>query len=446
MTRLQLLERRAAIGRERADLKDSFATLAVAEAPDDAKLTELRTRDAQLANQYANVEQALAMAEAAEEAERRQAGTVIAGTGAGLPAREVRVFSGAPSAAPAAFDGATLLTQHGDRVPVLEARHRLADFVPASENRASELGVGGFLRALYLGPQTELERRVLAEGSIGTGGALVPTPLAAEVIDLARSSSVAFRAGARTIPMTSQTLRFARVVEDPEGAWRNENAPIVEDQPAFDAVTMTAKSWALIVRCSRELLEDGQNTDAQLRNVFAAAAGLALDRAVLTGSGTGPEPRGVVNTPGIQTVSMGTNGSALFGYGPVLDAVLALETANSGTVTAVVAHPRTARAIYGLVDTAGQPLQLPPRLASVPLLTTTSLSVTETQGTSNAASSMVLGDWSTVFVGMRTALTISVLNERFADTGQVGFVLWMRADVALARPAAMARITGVVKP
>ena len=174
---------------------------------------------------------------------------------------ELRVFGGASSSAPQSFDGATLRTQDGQRVPVLEARHRLASFVPSSESRATELGFGGFLKAVYHGPSTDLERRVMAEASVGTGGAMVPAPLAAEIIDLARAQSVAFQAGARTVPMTSQTLRIARVIGDPAGAWRAENAPIVEDQPTFDNVVLTARTWALIIRASRELLEDGQNTD-----------------------------------------------------------------------------------------------------------------------------------------------------------------------------------------
>jgi hypothetical protein len=72
---------------------------------------------------------------------------------------------------------------------------------------------------------------VLAKGSVGAGGAFVPAPLSAEVIDLLRARSVAFAAGAKTVPMTSQTLKFARVSD-----------------PTFEAVTLTAHSWALIVK------------------------------------------------------------------------------------------------------------------------------------------------------------------------------------------------------
>jgi hypothetical protein len=55
----------------------------------------------------------------------------------------------------------------------------------------------------------------MAEAAVGTGGALVPVPVAAEIIDLLRARAVAFRAGARTVPMGSQTLKFARLTTSP---------------------------------------------------------------------------------------------------------------------------------------------------------------------------------------------------------------------------------------
>lgn len=350
-------------------------------------------------------------------------------------------FGGRDAGLPNSFDGRVLTAQSGDRVPVLEARHKLADF---SEERAA-ISFGGFLRALYFGPRDDLERRALAESTIGQGGALVPTPLALQVIDLLRSQCVAFKAGATTVPMESQTLRFARQIADPVGGWRAEGAPVVEGTPAFDGVTLTAKSWALLVKVSRELLEDGQNLDAVLQTVFARVAALALDRAILYGDGTNNSPVGIANTPGIQVSSLGVNGGQLTSRAALLDAVLALELANAPNVTAMVMSPRSARTLNGLTDTLGQPLRPPPSLEGVPILTTTSASVTETQGTATNASSILLGDFGQVVVGMRTALQITVLQERYlADSGQIGFVLWMRADVLLQHPAALARIDGIV--
>jgi HK97 family phage major capsid protein len=110
----------------------------------------------------------------------------------------------------------------------------------------------------------------------------------------------------------------------------------------------------------------------------------------------------------------------------------------------MVMSPRTSRTINGLSATDGQPLAMPPALAAVPRFVTTAVPNNMVQGTSGATTSgVILGDFGEVFVGMRTEMRVSVLQERFAELGQVGFVLWLRADVAVPRPAAMARIVGV---
>ena len=123
--------------------------------------------------------------------------------------------------------------------------------------------------------------------------------------------------------------------------------------------------------------------------------------------------------------------------------MLALLTANEGKVSAIVQAPRSGIAAAKFKDAQGQPLQLPPLLKDVPFLSTNSVPVNQVQGTANNATSAFLGDFSQVLVGIRTSLQITVLNERFAEFGQVGFVGWLRADVQVARPAALAKIVGI---
>lgn len=354
---------------------------------------------------------------------------------------EHRVFAGATTRAEATGEG--WRTPEGERVPVLTVEQRIADFAPAGEDAASQIGLAGFMRALVNGPRTDLERRALAEGAVATGGAYLPTPLATEVIDAARVRNAAFQAGARTVPMTAATLRMARIVSDPVPGWRPENALIPESEPVFGDASFKAHTLAVRFTASRELLEDAPNMDATLRSVMAAAFARGLDEAVFFGTGQNEQPLGIANTPGVQSVSLGTNGAALAGYAPFLDAQLALETANEGKVTAIVLAPRTNRTLNGLVDLQGQPLNKPPVLANVPILATTGVPVNQTQGTANNASAAFMGDFTQVLVGIRTQLQITVLQERFAEFGQIGFVGWLRADVQLARPAALAKIVGI---
>ncbi|GBR47610.1 phage major capsid protein [Acetobacter pomorum] len=405
----------------------------------DALPTEAQTRWTELSTELAGLESRMARQAQIDELDRTAPADRIGG---GAPVQpEIRVAGfDEPARTPENFDGLFLRTQEGQTVPVLEARHSLASFLPATENRAQELGLGGFLRALYRGPQTELERRVMSESSIGSGGALVPVPVAAGILDELRAATVSFRAGCKTVPMSSQSLTFGRLTKTPVGAWGAENSAIPEDQGAFDQVRLTAKRWATRCTISRELLEDGENVDSIIRSAFAASGALALDQAILFGDGTANSPLGIVNTPSIQTSAL--NGK-LTNWDPVLDAVLDLENVNAGKVSAMIMAPRTNRAIRGFKDANGNPLSAPADVSTIPRLTTTSVPVD--QGTDKNASSIVMGDFSQVYVGMRTSLQISVLNELYAENGQIGFVAWMRADVLVVRPQTLLTLTGITQ-
>jgi len=397
-----------------------------AEARWNTLQTELTDLDARIARQ-----------EQIDDLDRRAGGSSIGGGARPAESRLAAVFE-TPVNMPEGFDGQQLVTQRGNVVPVLEARHRIADFAPSDNSAAAELGFGGFLRALYRGPETDIERRVMSESSIGSGGATVPVPVAAGILDELRASTVAVRAGARTVPMTSLTQTYGRLTKTPIGAWRAENATIVEDESTFDQVTMRAKTWALRCRISRELLEDGQNVDSIIRSAFAASGALALDQAILFGDGTANSPTGITNTPGIQTMSLG---GMLTNWDPILDGVLDLENVNAGAVSAMIMAPRTNRAIRGFKDTTGNPLQAPADVSSIQRLTTTAVPVD--QGADKNGSTIVMGQFSNVYIGMRTSLQISVLNELYAENGQIGFIAWMRADVLLIRPQTLLTITGV---
>ncbi len=426
----------------KAELRTAASAIITAPAGSDGMLTDEQRTD------YDGKIKLLDTIVADEARMERQAADDAAATGKPLNGgkaaggTEYRVFEGGTSTTEKAVSG--WRTPDGTQVPVLGLDQRIADFAPAAPSAASEIGLAGFMRALVNGPKTDLERRSLSEGSISAGGAFLPVPLATEVIDHARPLNVAFQAGARTVPMTSSSLTLAKIVSDPVPGWRPENALIVESDPVFDHMSLVAHTLAVRFTVSRELLEDAPNMDAQLRAVMGQAFARGLDNAVFFGTGTSSQPLGLANTPGLQAVSMGTNGGQLTGYAPFLDAQLALQSANEGKVTAIVFAPRSNRAVAGLVDTTGQPLVAPAALAGIPFLTTSAVPITETQGTATGVtSSAFLGDFTQVLVGIRTQLQITVLNERFAEFGQVGFVGWLRADVGVARPAALAKIVGI---
>lgn len=341
-------------------------------------------------------------------------------------------------------DGATGSSNWKGRNGELRVLGKNDRMASAHGHAGGNFGFGEYVAAMVAGTNRPEIRAALTEGTDSAGGYTVPKHLMSELIDAMRAKTVTVQAGALTVPLETEKTTIARLDSDPQAGWRLESAAVAESDPTFGAVTFTARSLACIVKVSRELLEDSINIDSALMQAFAGAMGGELDRVALFGSGEAPEPRGLSNTAGISVVSMGDNGGAITGYGKMLDAIYELENANANPATAWVMAPRTSRVLNGLTDTTGQPLNAPKAVSDIPRLVSTVVPVNQTQGTAVNASSIILGDFSQLLIGVRTQLRIEVLREAFASTMEYAFLAHLRADIAVAQPKAFAAVKGVI--
>jgi HK97 family phage major capsid protein len=343
----------------------------------------------------------------------------------------------------------------GDRPDSLTRDQSLADWAerkgignPEQRGLSFDRMVRGMVSGDWKGSPDEL--RALSESPLTAGGHMVPTPVAASVIDKARNASRVFQAGATTVPMASQTLKYPRLTAEATPGWRNEAAAVTDQAMTFDAVTLTAQSLAMLVKVSVELFEDAESTDDVIENSFAAQIALELDRVALRGSGSAPEPRGIRNQTGVTLTAHGANGSVI-GSPPAAGTVgwevlvQALGTARGlnyepdGQIMA----PRTEHSLQLLRDTTNQYVAPPTMLNEVPRYLTNQVPITLTTGTSTDTSEIYTGQWSHLLVGIRTSLQIRFLQERFLDNLQYAFLAYLRADIQLSQPAAFVVDTGI---
>ena len=335
-----------------------------------------------------------------------------------------------------------------ERTAVLGREQRFADWVRARSNGSPDyatLGVGAYLRAMVLGPTNELERRALSEGTDSAGGFTVPDILVANIIDRMRARATVFASGAQTVPLQSDVQKIARLATDPSAAWYAENAALAGGDPVFEALTFTPQTLAAgPVRASRQLLQDSLNIESALENAFIQALALEVDRVALRGSGTSPEPRGLRSMTGVNEISMGVNGAAMTTYDTLIDARQLILAANGPEPTSAIMATRTDTTIAKYKDTTNQPLNRPEALRNVTFRATTQVPVNETQGSASNASTVYMGGFDELFVGIRSALRIEVLKERYADNLQYGFIAWLRADVQVAHAASFARVIGII--
>lgn len=331
----------------------------------------------------------------------------------------------------------------GAVVRAVSSRERLS-------NERPEVSVGEQLCALLTGNF----RNSAQFGSSDSGGGFLLTPTYSQTImDLARSAMVTVQAGAQTVPMGGAELHLVKIDSDPEAHWRAETVPVPASQFSFGKITLRPKTLACLIPVSLELLEDASNAAAVIEEVMRSAMGLAMDRAVLTGTGAESQPRGILNQAGVNAITgVGTPAS----YAKVTEAVGDILAANyPGEVSALswAMNPRDAETFDALVDLQGQPKQPTPWAASLKKLHTTSLPSAD--GGGGNESSMIVGDFSQVLIGMRTTgVVVQIL-----DSGQVTdadgksfnaasqlmrFIrCYARMDVAVMRPTWLTKLTGV---
>lgn len=314
----------------------------------------------------------------------------------------------------------------------------------ASSNE--KVSLSDFTRAVAGMRTSEGAIQALGRGQDTAGGYAVPHTVMPEILSALAPASSLMQAGAGVVPMDQgvKSVTTAVVNALPQAAWRTESGNLVMSEPTFRGVTAVPQSLAFMFKVSRELLADAPNMEAALRIAIGQAFAKELDRVGLRGSGTAPEPRGLLNTTGVQVVNYGgANGGSLANYAPILQGIGAVMNADGPLPNAVIGAPRSVISLAGLVDTTGQPIRKPQLLENLPILHTSQIPVDLDVGTSEDGSELYIGDFRGMYFLLRENVSIQLLREAFASTGEIGFACHVRADVVIPYPQTFAVVKGV---
>ncbi len=231
------------------------------------------------------------------------------------------------------------------------------------------------------------------------------------------------------------------------GTWRAEGSTVGEETPTFRRVTLRARTCAVKVRISNELLEDaGPQALQTIEDDIAKALALRIDYAALRGAGTDHEPLGLRFTNGVTITPITSGGGPVTDFDFISDAMTAVETANA-TPTGLLWHPRTAGQVRKLVEsTTGQPLKAPAAVEQLAKHPTTQIPVDLADvGTSDEQTEVYVGDWRHLLVGVRPGLGVRLLVSPHTDldTLETSIVAWVRADIAVVHPDAFHITNGI---
>lgn len=249
-------------------------------------------------------------------------------------------------------------------------------------------------------------------------------------------------AGMTTVTMGARTVTSSRIVSDPPVAWRAEGGQLNAGDPTLELHQLVANSLAVRVQATAELAQDLPEFGSQLLNVMGRALAQEIDRVGLFGTGLNNQPKGIVNTSGINTVAaVGTPTNyyhPVLGMQKLLEANVPLEFAERNAIMS----PRTWASYENLYATNGQPMLRPKALERTIFRPTTS--VPDNLGTGTNESKIVMGDFRDLVLGVRMEASVEALRlQTFAEKLTLEFVGWTRVDFLVRRPSSFVVLEGL---
>ena len=231
-------------------------------------------------------------------------------------------------------------------------------------------------------------------------------------------------AGARVITGLTSNVDVPRQSQSVTAYWVAENTAITFSDPGFDRVSLRPKHLGTISEFSRNmLLQSTPDIETILRNDMSNVLARGLDAAAINGTGTNNDPVGILNTTGIGSVSLGTNGGT-----PVWANILALieqvEVANVGDDARAFlggarfkAFAMGAPKIPASNPALGFIMDGPDTLAGYRFLATNLVPSNGSKGTGTNLSALIYGNWSDLLIGMWSE--VDILVNPYAETAYV---------------------------
>lgn len=179
----------------------------------------------------------------------------------------------------------------------------LSFYAECSEAVAAKLGVAALPGRTFI-PQDVLARRTMTTASGAAGGYLVGTEIG-DFASALRARSVIANLPIRKLPGLVGNVTIPRGVTNATMTWLgSEVAAPPEGDPTFGQLSMVPHTVSAVVDLGRAVLHGAGNVGRSFVEAeLGAAAGQALDVALLAGTGAEGQPSGVIRASGVTNQS-----------------------------------------------------------------------------------------------------------------------------------------------
>ena len=280
-------------------------------------------------------------------------------------------------------------------------------------------------------------RNALSEGVDSEGGYLVPDEFENTLVSgMEEEGSIRSLAHVFT---TSNGVHKIPVVRTKGSAnWIDEGGSYGDSDDVFGQEQIDAHKVGTVIKVSEELLNDSAfDLEKYFQEEFARRIGAKEEEAFIVGDGN-KKPTGILSAAGGAEIGVTAASEKAITADEIIDLYYSIKAPYRKNAVWIL-NDSTVRAVRKLKDSNGQYLWQPAlhegdheTLLGKKILTSPYM-----PEIAAGAKVIMFGDLSFYWIGDRQGITFKRLNERYADLGQVGFLVSKRVDGKLVLPEAV---------
>ena len=280
-------------------------------------------------------------------------------------------------------------------------------------------------------------KNALQEGVDSEGGYLVPDEFEHTLVQALEQENIV-REHAHVFTTSSGNHKIPVVTSKGTASWIDEEGAIPESDDVFGQQMIGAHKVGTLIKVSEELLNDSAfDLEGYFASEFARRIGNKEEDAFFNGDGAG-KPLGILAATGGAQVGVTAASATAVTADEIIDLFYSLEAPYRKNAIWVL-NDASIAAIRKLKDNNGQYLWQPALHEGTydTLLGKRIFTSPFVPEMKSGKKSVIFGDLSFYWIGDRQGITFKRLNERYADTGQIGFIATKRLDGKLILPEAV---------
>ena len=247
------------------------------------------------------------------------------------------------------------------------------------------------------------------------------------------------------IPGLSGDAVIPRMTSGSTAAFFAEGDSVTESTPAFDQIVLSGNTLAGYVQFSRKMLVNASpNVEQIVRQDLARAVADKIEETILTGSGSGNVPVGILNKNGINAVTIGDNGGAPT-FGKLMDMIAEVRTDNIEGGKFVM-HSKTAANLRTRVrfTNDGHPILTDDNtIGGSQVIISNHMPIDGTKGTGTDLHSIIYGDLTQYVMGQFGGIEIVVDPHTNMKNGLINVGIFVELDADVRHLGAFCSLTDV---